>query len=468
MSAALELAERGYAVTIRESMDVLGGRLATPRLHTRAGEFAVEHGLHMWFDNYHTFKDIRRRLGIDRFFRPYREVYTIFRDYEPEVLQSEPPVYPINMVAMLQRSPNMNLFSAFRQLRMLPTITGYDHARVYERLDHLTFEEWMSGRVSQTFADVFLRPASSVTLNDPSRISAAEMALYMHYFFIGQPRAMWREITTHDHATAILDPWRDRLLELGAQIELGRPCRGLRFADGRALGEVGTNERFDHVVLALDVPGLKSVVRGSVAYDEATEVGLQRLAERAGALEIAPPYKVMRLWFDRQPDPSRWDVIETPQHHPINLLAQFHLMEAESAAWAERTGGSIIEAHLYANPMWGETRDEDVWSAIRPTFLEILPEMADARILDSVVGSYHNFTSFAVGQGSIRPAHDTAQRDGLSNVGLAGDWVHTDFPSALMERAVATGREAANLCLYADGVRAAPITMTSNHGPGLV
>ena len=61
MSAALELAERGYKVTLREAQNVLGGRLATRSIDTNAGTFQVEHGLHMWFHNYHNFKDIRQQ-----------------------------------------------------------------------------------------------------------------------------------------------------------------------------------------------------------------------------------------------------------------------------------------------------------------------------------------------------------------------------------------------------------------------
>ncbi len=45
ISAALELAERGYQVVLCEAAAVLGGRLATPRLSTSAGDFNVERGL---------------------------------------------------------------------------------------------------------------------------------------------------------------------------------------------------------------------------------------------------------------------------------------------------------------------------------------------------------------------------------------------------------------------------------------
>lgn len=468
LSAALELAERGYAVTLREKGNVLGGRLATPRLQTSQGEFAVEHGLHMWFDNYHNFSDIRERLGINKFFRPYNEVFTMYKNYKPEVLKSEPPVYPLNLLAMLQRSPNMNVFSAFKQFKMMPQVMGYNHDRVYDELDDVLFSDWAPNSVSKSFYECFLKPAASVTLNDPEKVSAAEMVHFMHYFFLGQPKAMRREITTVDHATAVLDPWRDRLLELGVEIETGRGVPGLRFKDGKALGEVNSNEEFDHVIMALDIPGLKFVLNNSVALDDSSADRLDILKGRAAKLKIAPPYKVIRLWFDRQPDKSRWDIIETPEHHPINLLAQFHLMEEESAAWAKKTGGAIIEAHLYADWKWKDMPDEMVFPTIRDTFLEILPEMADAKILDYTVGSYHNFTSYETGQGKIRPTSDFAVKQGISNVGFAGDWVHTEYPSALMERAVSTGREAANLCLYQDGVRAARVTMTSKYGPGLV
>ena len=32
-------------------------------------------------------------------------------------------------------------------------------------------------------------------------------------------------------------------------------------------------------------------------------------------------------------------VIETPDIYPVNLVAQYHLLEDESAKWANKTGG---------------------------------------------------------------------------------------------------------------------------------
>lgn len=469
LSAALELAERGYRVELRESGRQLGGRLSTVDTSTPAGDFRVEHGLHMWFDNYHVFRDIRARLDIDRHFRPYDKIHFVYRDYQPEVVYSDPPIYPLNLVALLQRSPNLSLASAPAQLGLLFDVLLYDHQYVYQSLDGKTFPTWIQERgIPRDFYELFLQPAASVTLNDPLAISAAEMALYMHYYFTGQPRAMNREVTTVDHATAVIDPWAARLRQLGVDLRLNAPVSGLRLSGDRVVGTVDSAESYDWVVVASHVPGTQRLLAGSRATDEPGQRLLDALRGRISGLRVAPPYKVLRLWFDRPLDPSRPDVLETPQHPPINLLAQFHLLEEESRRWAERTGGSIIEFHLYANPQLAPLEDGEVWPRIRPVALELLPELADARVLAYTVGSHHDFSSFEVGQGLNRPTATAARDAGVRNLALAGDWVHTTYPTALMERAVATGREAANMILLGDSVRQVPITATSGKGPGLI
>ena len=159
-------------------------------------------------------------------------------------------------------------------------------------------------------------------------------------------------------------------------------------------------------------------------------------------------------------------MIETPQHDPIALIGQFHLLESEGAAWAAESRGSILEFHLYAlTPEIASIPDRQLWAAIRPTALEILPELADAHLLGRTVGNYENFTSFATGTGRNRPTPTSPALDGISNLSLCGDWVHADVPSALMERAVLTGRLAANACRLADGVREVGYDHTALTGP---
>ncbi len=467
LSAALELAERGYAVSVREADTVLGGRLATRDVDPGLGRtFRVEHGLHMWFDNYRTFADIRHRLGVDDHFRPYDQVDFIFRDYLPERLESTPKLFPFNLAGIVDRSPNLEWSDVFGSLGIFGDLLGFTMRNLYERLDEVSFLEWIErNRVSPAFRDVVFLPAAHVTLNRVADLSAAEMLLFQHLYFTSQPFAFDREVTTTDHATALIDPWVARLRSLGVQVRTGAPVPGLRFESGRAVGVVDEPERYDWVVLATDVGGTQRVLAGSTA-DAATGPALAGLRDVAGPLEVAPPYRILRAWFDRPLDPSRPDVIETPQHDPVALVCLFHQLEDESRAWADQTGGSVVEFHLYSLEGDLATVDDDaVWPSIRPTVLEVVPELADARLLGSTVGTYENFTSFATGQGLRRPDHTGARGQGVANLLLAGDWVGCAAPSALMERAVLTGRLAANECLLADGVREAGYSHVSPLGP---
>jgi isorenieratene synthase len=471
LSASLELAERGYEVFVREAAPVLGGRLSTRTERLRTGTFRVEHGLHMWFHQYYNSFDVFERLGIRERFAPFEEVYFKFRNYLPELLKTEGP-YPLNLLGILRRSPNMNLMSAVNTFGAIGDIIFYNHATNWQRFDDETFESWGARtRVDRKFWDILMYPASSVTLNDPKRISAAEMLQFMHLYFIGHPKAFRRVVTKEDHGTSVIDPWADRLRRLGVKIATSAPVNGLRFSGARAVGEVGSSESYDHVVLASDIPGLKAILGRSVGTDAAGADALTRLRTLTSRLAVAPHYAVLRAWFDKPtaPRPQNQAVIESSQYRPINLVALFHMLESESRDWATRAGGSVIEFHLYTTPELRGLGADEVWRRIRPVALELLPELADARPLDFSLGSYDNFTSFETGQGKTRPRSNSPKLEaGIANLALAGDWVQTLYPSSLMERAVATGREAANHVLRSDRVREASLRVAKVHGPGVI
>lgn len=476
LSAALELAERNYEVTIKEAESYLGGRLHT-RQETRAGEnFAVEHGLHMWFFQYYNFQNILERLGVwETKFRDFKEVYFEFKPpLKPEVIRSEGP-YPLNLIKLLADSPNLNLLTAAGVLGAIGDVVFYNHFLNNKRLDNLTFEEWMDrGFVNKTFRNVVLRPAASVTLNDPQKVSAAEMVMFQHLYFLGHPRAFHRKVTTTDHESAVIRPWAERIKALGGKIELSTRIDGLVLAEGRVAGvrANGAVESYDEVILALDVPGLKAVVNGSSA-DSASNALLAGLQQRVNKLKVAPQYSVLRVWFDKPVDADRpftKSVVESSEFKPINLLAIMSMLEEQSADWARRTGGSIVEYHLYNTPEFSGLSPEEIWSRIESDALTLVPELKaqGAKPVDFSLGQFENFTSYEVGQATIRPLSDFGRQLGLPNLAFCGDCISTTYPSALMERAVSTGREAANLVCQSDRVKGASLEVASSNGPGII
>ncbi|MEM1009296.1 MAG: FAD-dependent oxidoreductase, partial [Myxococcota bacterium] len=438
LSSALELSERGYEVTLKEAAPYLGGRLHTREESNAEGTFQVEHGLHMWFYQYYVFRDILQRLGVlQKYFRPFNEVYFHFKRYKPELIRSE-GFYPSNLLKIISDSPNLNFLDAIGMAGSMKDIAFYNFDNVRSRWDNISFAEWARrSRVNPKFYDIVMEPAAGVTLNDVEKISAAEMLTFMHLYFIGHPKAFDRWVTIEDHGTCVIDPWADKIRSYGGNIATNAPVQGLRFEKGLAVGEVGESKVYDEVILATDVGGTQRVLEGSRA-DSGTSAAWRKLRDQVGAMRVAPHYKVWRLWLDKPTDPKRpsyQGVIETPESAPIDLICLFHLLEKESADWAKRRDGSVLEIHLYNIPKLRSASEDDLWKMLWPEVLLVLPELRGAKRLASSIGSYDNFTSYEVGQWSKRPKSDGAVKAGVTNLGLAGDWIDTNYPSALMERA---------------------------------
>ncbi len=233
---------------------------------------------------------------------------------------------------------------------------------------------------------------------------------------------------------------------------------------------------YDYVILASDVGSVQKMLNNTsnnnIKNPQVKLVVDAIIDGSIGKMKIAPDYKVVRVWFDKQfLNNSAPDILETPDYTPINLIAQYHLLEKEYIDWANKTGGSVIEFHCYTWSKFFDPNMEDkyVWGNISSTVKLIYPEIfkRNFNVLNYHVNSYQNFASFELGLYPFRPTVRTFADSYLRNIYLSGDWIKTPFPSALMERAVSTGRMAANEILLNDGVRQASLTVVNSKGPGV-
>ena len=232
---------------------------------------------------------------------------------------------------------------------------------------------------------------------------------------------------------------------------------------------------YDWVVMASEVGAVKKIFANTLDYykkvPNVSNVVSDCMKKSLDPMKIAPDYKVIRVWFDKQLNSSAPNILETPDFAPVNLVAQYHLLEQEFIDWSNKTGGSVVEFHCYT---WSahfnkNASDSEVWGLISPTVKEIYPEIFDRnfQVLAYHVNSFQNFASFEKGLLSARPYVNSFASNKLAGFYVAGDWVRTDYPSALMERAVSTGREAANQILLKDNVRQVPLLVVNKKGPGI-
>jgi isorenieratene synthase len=291
--------------------------------------------------------------------------------------------------------------------------------------------------------------------NPEEEMSAAELLMMFHYYFLANPEGLVFDVLDDTFENALLAPLREYLERRGVRFALGRTVSALRRAPGECW-EVETDAdevSADLVVLALDVDGLRAVLASSPG------VGTPAWRSRVDALRTTRPFAVWRLWMDRPTAPGRPPFAGTAGYPLLDNISLFHLFEAESRAWAERSGGSVVELHAYALPEG--TTEPAIRSAMERGLHDLYPETRDSDVVHDTFFVRSDCPAFPPGAHAARPGVETPE-PGLA---LAGDLVRMEFPTALMERAVASGFLAASALLRPWDVRPEPMRSVPPTGP---
>ncbi len=445
ISAAVVLAERGVAVTLLEAAPTLGGRLgAWPHTLPDGTEQVVEHGFHAFFRHYYTWRAVLRRIDPELgFLRPIGGYPVISRRWPAEDLTGLPAAPPLNLLALFARSPSLGLRDLVGSDRRLAAeLLAYDRERTTALFDATPAAQFlaalgMSDRAQAMLFEAFARSFFA----RPGELSAGELIAMFHYYFLGNPEGIGFDAPDTDYLTCIWNPFAAYLDKHGAQLRTGTAARSLTpDLDGGVGGPRWRVELSDgaalatrHLVLAVD-PG---ALRDLVAASPGAAVTAPRLAERAAALTVAPPFAVSRLWLDRDVAAERATFSAVSREPTLDSITVYSRLERPSAEWAARTGGSIVELHSYACTA---PDIDEATTRMRAELAALWPETAGAGVVHLQQRSEATAPAFPPGSAGTRPA---VTGDALG-IRVAGDFVRTPFLTGLMERASASGVLAAN------------------------
>ncbi|MFD7749813.1 FAD-dependent oxidoreductase [Streptomyces sp. NPDC059698] len=447
IAAATGLAERGVRVVLYENEQSLGGRLAGwPTRLADGSTVTMSRGFHAFFRQYYNLRGLLRRV-------------------DPELAGLVPlPDYPLRHSSGLHdsfaRIPRTPPFSALGFVALSPTFGVRDLAGmnpraalplldvrvpdVYERLDGVSAHDFLARiRFPEAAHHLAFEVFSRSFFADPRELSAAELVLMFHIYFLGSSEGLLFDVPAEPFPTALWDPLAGYLESHGVEVRTGTPVRRVRPLPDGGL-DVSTEERtsrYDAVVLALDSGGLRRLVSASSGLGNAHWRGT------IDRLRSAPPFLVSRLWLEKPVAPDRPGFLGTSGYGPLDNVSVLERWEGEAARWARRTGGSVVELHAYA-----VSPDADraaVQSEARRRLHRIYPETRGVRVVDERHEWRADCPMFPVGGYGDRPA----VRSPDPAVTVAGDMVRTGLPVALMERAVTSGFLAANAHLERWGVR---------------
>jgi isorenieratene synthase len=447
LTAAVCLAERGFAVTVFERNPYLGGKIGAWTTTLPGGEtVGVAHGFHAFFRHYYNLRAFLARVGADASF-------VALEDYR--ILTRDGGAYSFRDV---ERTPLLNLFALARHGvyrlrdvalrpagREMAIFARYDGERTAAAFDDLSFHEFAVRADLPRSLRLLFSTFARAFFADERRLSMAELLKSFHVFYLSHDCGLIYDYPSADYAGSILAPLERRLAACGARIRLATAVERIDRDSGGALCIGG--ECFDRVVLAANAAAARDILERSPVLDEAPA-----LRQGLTSLRSGQRYAVWRLWLDRDGGRSLPVFVSTEKIRVLDSISAYHRIERESADWARRHGGGVFELHSYALP--DDLIDE---ADIRRHFLaelrHYLPELEAAHIVHEYLQVRGDFTAYHVGLGRHRPATES----GVPGLVLAGDWVRLPCPAMLMEAACTAGLMAANAVLAGEGLRAFPI-----------
>ncbi|MER6089033.1 FAD-dependent oxidoreductase [Streptomyces bluensis] len=458
LAAATALAERGVAVTLYEKRPYLGGRVGGWPTELRDGTTTtMSRGFHAFFRQYYNLRGLLRRTD------PGLERLTGLPDYPllnsgglHDSFRHVPRTPPLSALGFVALSPSFRLadLRAMDPSAALPLL-DVRVPEVYGRLDGTSAHDFLGAvRFPDNARHLAFEVFSRSFFADPRELSAAEMALMFHIYFLGSAEGLLFDVPRAPFPAALWEPLAGYLALHRAEVRTGTAVEHIEpIPVGGLVVTTGRDERHhDGVVLALDSAGLRSLVGRS------RQLGDAPWRERIGRLHTAPPFLVSRLWLDRPVAADRPGFLGTSGFGTLDNISVLERYEDEAARWSARTGGSVVELHAYAVPP-GAARDVEQKHLLGQLH-RVYPETGTAAVLDARHEWHDDCPLFPVDGYGDRPTVRTPH----PRLVVAGDLVRTGLPVALMERAATSGFLAANFLLEQWGVRGQTLWTVPDRG----
>lgn len=439
IAAAAGLAERGVAVTLMESDDRLGGRVAAWELGDGR---TMSRGFHAFFRQYYNFRGLLKRIDPELSFLIPIEDYPLQRpDGLRDSFTNLPKTPPWSVAEFVRQSPSFTLKSLSKvnvptamellKVKFPDTYHTYGEESAADFLDRLRFPAQARDLALEVFARSFFA--------DPSNFSAGELVAMFHTYFMGSAEGLLFDVPDDDYQSVLWSPLERYLTGLGVSIRFGARVEELHLdPDDTGVTVGGERVAADAVVLATD----PRAARGLIDQLPRSH-GLTRWHDDVVDTVNAPPFVVVRLWLADAVRDDRPAFLGTSGYGPLDNVSVLERFEAGAAEWAEKHGGSVVELHAYAcDPavMTDEAVADEVVDQLLQEMYRVFPETKGVQVVEREILVRGDCTLIPPGRWEDRPGVTTPS----PRLMLAGDWVRCDYPVALMERAATTGFIAAN------------------------
>jgi squalene-associated FAD-dependent desaturase len=445
ITAACDLADAGYRVTLVEKRPFLGGR-SYSYTDNRTGA-TVDNGQHVFLGCCTEYIRLLERLGVrDKAYLQERlRVPVTDRARGTSVLSAVNLPPPLHLLPSLLRFKSLTAAEKASAGWALAQIQATDRSK-HPELDSITFAEWLRERGQSANAVRSLWNLITLpTLNgDIGEVNADLGVMVFQEGFLASRNGAnvgWSRVGLSE---LIGEAARRYIEERGGEVLLGEGVRSIVVGDGKIerLVTEHADVTADAVVLALDPGSLPGVLPQALAGDP--------FFSRIWRLEPSPIVNV-HLWY---PVGARWGrVFATFLGTPVQWLFNKTRIAGDRSPEAPL----YLDVSLSGATRWLGMSNAALVDLFKAELAALIPALEGFEPVRTLVVKQRYATFAALpGVAALRPP----QRTPVAGLYLAGDYTDTGWP-ATMESAVRSGAMAAKAVLAAPG--SVPATPSLSH-----
>lgn len=425
LAAATTLAQRGFAITLIEARQRLGGRASS--FPDAASGQLLDNCQHVSMGCCTNFTHFCRSVGIASLLQPQADLWFMTPDRRLSRLRANSLPSPLHLAGSFLRAHYLHPMEKLRigwGLHCLRRADSKDDESFLAWLQR----HWQTPRTLARFWGLVLTSALNETLE---RIGLRYARKVFLDAFLGHRRGFEIELPRVPLARFYGEELQTWLSRHGVQLRLGCAARRLSIREGAIEGvELRSGERLtaDHYLAAVPFPRLLSLLPEEIVAKESYFSGLRNLE--------TSPITSVHIWYDRA-------VVRLPHVVLVDCLGQWVFGRGEVAPREH-----YLQVVVSASRLLRGMGQEEVQRRIVQELAQLFPRAAAARVLRIRVVTEHAATfSVVPGVDKWRPI----QASPILNLFVAGDWTATGWP-ATMEGAVRSGYLAVEALLAQRGV----------------
>lgn len=332
LSAACNLAERGFEVTLFERESYLGGKIGCWQFESAGEILRTEHGYHGFFRQYYNLRNFMDKIGASKHLVPISDYTIMFGKSERQGFKDLDKTPLLNIWGL--RKHGMLNWKTFISPLSIPYIQllRFNFSSTFKKFDGESFKSFAKLTRMPAKMRLVFNSFARAFFAEPENMSMAELIKGFHFYFLSNEEGLLHDVLNDNFYDSFIRYCEQFLNNYKVTISTGTNVETI---ERKNAGFEVNGQKFDYCILCTDVKGTKEIIQGAIGFDAD-----QHWIKQLTTLQPSGGYAVLRIWTNKfEADSALPFFVFTGRLKCLDSITFYHRMEKESEEWSKKNRG---------------------------------------------------------------------------------------------------------------------------------